>query len=107
MVKNQNYGTFRKALHEIKLMKSNREVRIIIENGEFIEQMVLRFPKLAKDIFKDLDDKSLKNCLKVSREWSKFIPNQKFSWERCIESVRRNCKLGFVDVFVNLLLFLF
>ena len=102
MVKNQNYGTFRKALHSFKLIKSNREVRINIENGEFsqfdtVEEMILRFPKLAKDIFKDLDDKSLKNCLKVSREWSKFIPNQKFSWERCIESVRRNCKLGFDD----------
>ena len=76
-------------------MKSNREVRIIIENGEFIEQMVLRFPKLAKDIFKDLDDKSLKNCLKVSREWSKFIPNEKFPWKRGIQSIRRNYQLGF------------
>ena len=95
MVKNQNYGTFRKALHNFKLIKSNREVRINIENGEFIEQMVLRFPKLAKDIFKDLDDKSLKNCLNVSREWSKFIPNEKFPWERCIQSIRRTYKLGF------------
>ena len=95
MVKNQNYGTFRKALHNFKLIKSNREVRINIENGEFIEQMVLRFPKLAKDIFKDLDDKSLKNCLKVSREWSKFIPNEKFPWERGIQSIRRNYQLEF------------
>ena len=100
MVKNQNYGTFRKALHNFKLIKSNREVRINIENGEFsqfdiIEEMILRFPKLAKDIFKELDDKSLKNCLKVSREWSKFIPNEKFPWERRIQSIRRNYQLGF------------
>ena len=100
MVKNQNYGTFSKALHNFKLIKTNQEVRINIENEEFskfdiIEEMISRFPKLALNIFKDLDDRSLKNCLKVSREWSKFIPNEKFPWERGIQSTRRNYQLGF------------
>ena len=93
MFKNQKNGTCRKALNK-------KEVRIIIEMEEIsqfdiIEEMISRFPKLAQDIFKDLDDKSLKNCLKVSREWSKFIPNEKFPWERCIQSIRRTYKLGF------------
>ena len=93
MFKNQKNGTCRKALNKEK-------VRINIEMEEIsqfdiIEEMISRFPKLAQDIFKDLDDKSLKNCLKVSREWSKFIPNEKFPWERCIQSIRRTYKLGF------------
>ena len=93
MFKNQKNGTCRKALNK-------KEVRIIIEMEEIsqfdiIEEMISRFPKLAQDIFKDLDDKSLKNCLKVSREWSKFILNEKFPWERYIQSIRRNYKLGF------------
>ena len=97
MTKNQNYGTFNKAQNNIKIIRPN--VRITIENQvfsqfELIEEMILRFPTLAQDVFKDFDDKSLKNCLNVSKIWSKFIPNEKFPWERCIQSIRRTYKLG-------------
>ena len=73
MTKNQNYGTFNKAKNNFTLIRPN--VRITIENEVFsqfdlLKEMILRFPTLAQDVFKDLDDKSLKNCLNVSREWS-------------------------------------
>ena len=100
MVKNQSYGTFSKALYYFNLIRPNNEVRITKVNEallqfDFIEEMILRFPKLAQAVFKDLDDKSLKNCLNVSKIWSKFIPNEKFPWERCIQSIRRTYELGF------------
>ena len=66
-----------------------REVKINIEKeetGPIIYNMMLRFPHLARDIFKELDNKSLENCRKLNRQCCDFIHNQKFPW---IRSIRR------------------
>ena len=53
-----------------------------------IEDMIHRFPHMANNIFKKLDTKDLKMCLKVSLKWSAFIHNQRFPWKRTIRKVR-------------------
>ena len=49
-----------------------------------IATMLSRFPALAEDIFKELNNKSLTKCRKVSVQWQNFIDNQKFIWLRRI-----------------------
>ena len=44
----------------------------------FMDIAILRFPQLAEEIFKELDNKSLAKCVKVSTLWSIFISMQKF-----------------------------
>ena len=51
---------------------------------EVINNVILRFPDVAGDIFKQLDDKSLKNCTKVSKLWGTFLGTQRFVWIRRI-----------------------
>ena len=47
-----------------------------------IDKILLRFPAIAEDIFKELDSKSMVKCQKVSVTWQNFINNQKFLWIR-------------------------
>ena len=49
-----------------------------------IATILSRFPALAEDIFKELNNKSLTKCRKVSVQWQNFIDNQKFIWLRRI-----------------------
>ena len=49
-----------------------------------IDTMLSRFPAVAEDIFKELNNKSLTKCRKVSVQWQNFIDNQKFIWLRRI-----------------------
>ena len=49
-----------------------------------IDTMLSRFPAVAEDIFKELNNKSLTKCRKVSVQWQNFIDNQKFIWLRKI-----------------------
>ena len=72
--------------------KQNEEVIINVDNEIFsdidiIEDMIYRFPLMANNIFKKLDTKGLKMCLKVSRKWSDFIHNERFPWKRTIRKV--------------------
>lgn len=50
-----------------------------------IDTMFSRFPIVAQDIFKELDNKSLINCRNVSFSWQSFIDNQKLIWIRRIQ----------------------
>ena len=76
----------------ISTMTHNKDMKISMKNKAFskfgmMEEMTLRFPHLAQDIFKQLKKKSLRNCLKVDRQWSKFICNEKFPWKRSIQII--------------------
>ena len=67
---------------------SLKEVIINIENDELepmINKMMLRFPHLAQDTFKELDNKTMVNCRKVSKIWCNFIDNEKFQWVRKVQ----------------------
>ena len=47
-----------------------------------IDTLLLRFPSIAQDIFKELDNKSLIKCRKLSVPVQNFIDNEKFIWIR-------------------------
>ena len=55
-----------------------------------IDTMVSRFPRIAQDILKELDNKSLIKCRKVSVPWQNFIDNQKFIWIRRLQKYSRS-----------------
>lgn len=47
-----------------------------------MEELILNFPHILESIFEYLDDESLEDCQKVSKEWSDFIRQRKFYWRR-------------------------
>ena len=49
-----------------------------------MEEILRRFQHIGKQIFKELDNKSLAKCRKADRSWRTFIDDQKFSWIRKI-----------------------
>ena len=51
-----------------------------------MDNVMLRYPDIAENIFKKLDDKTLKNCIKVSKMWGTFFATQRFAWIRRIEN---------------------
>ena len=55
-----------------------------------IETMLSRFPIVAQDIFRELDNKSLITCRNVSVSWQNFIDNQKLNWIRKIQKSNRS-----------------
>ena len=50
-----------------------------------MEEILLRFPMLGKEIFKKMDNKTLVECRKIDETWMGFIDNEKFRWNRIIE----------------------
>ena len=44
-----------------------------------MEETILRFPHLGRQIFKKLNNKSLAKCKKIGRTWKSFIDNEKFA----------------------------
>ena len=70
------------------------EVAIEIDEIEasVFDIMIARFPYVATDIFKQLDNESLANCRKMSRSWCDHLDNQKFCWVRMIQRYRTNMK---------------
>ena len=55
-----------------------------------MEQLALRFPHLASNIFKQLDNQSLVNCKETSQILENFYGNEKFFWLRIIHKYRGN-----------------
>ena len=49
-----------------------------------MDQILKRFPDVAQDIFKQLDNKSLVNCMEVSKIWHNFLSNDSLLWKRRI-----------------------
>ena len=57
-----------------------------------IDTMFSRFPIIAQDIFKELDNKSLIKCREVSVPWKNFIDNEKFIWIRTMQKYGASMK---------------
>ena len=70
------------------------EVSIEIDEIEasVFDVMIARFPHVATDIFKELDDKTLTNCRRVNRLWYDHLDDQKFYFIRMIQRYRKNMK---------------
>ena len=50
-----------------------------------MEDLILRFPHIAEQIFEYLDNKSLTNAREVTSSWKKFIDDKKLAWFRICE----------------------
>lgn len=42
-----------------------------------MDEVLIRFPDAAKDIFKQVDDKNLAKCREVNKIWCNFVDNGK------------------------------
>ena len=49
-----------------------------------MEELIARFSHIAKQIFEQLDNKSLTNSREVSKSWQKFIDDKNLSWARIV-----------------------
>jgi ankyrin len=49
-----------------------------------MKDLILRFPHLAKQIFQQLDNKSLAKCREIERLWQKFIDERNYPWLRIV-----------------------
>ena len=55
-----------------------------------MDELLRRFPDVAQNIFKQLDDKSLANCREVNKIWCNFLDNKSFFWRRRIQKYSKN-----------------
>ena len=59
-----------------------------------------RFLHIAEQIFEHLDNKSLKNCRKVSKSWQNCIDNRNILWNKIVDdedgdkAFQLACKIG-------------
>ena len=74
------------------ILKLTSEVAIEIDGVEesVMDRFILRFPDVARDIFKELNNESLTTCRSASRLWCDYLYNQKFWWVRMIQRYRKN-----------------
>ena len=47
-----------------------------------MDEVILRFPTIANNLFKEIDNKGLTRCKEVSKLWRDFINDQKDLWLR-------------------------
>ena len=50
-----------------------------------MENLILRFPHIAQQIFEKLSDKSLTKCRQVGKLWQAFIDENSLPWIRIIK----------------------
>ena len=76
------------------ILKLTTELAIEIDGVEasVIDGFILRFPDVARDIFKELNNESLTTCRSVSSFWCDYLDDQKFCWVRMILRYRKNMK---------------
>ena len=76
------------------ILKLTTEVAIDIDGSEdsVIDEIILRFPDVAQDVFKELNNETLTTCRNVSRLWCDYLDDQKFCWVRMIQRYRKNMK---------------
>ena len=56
-----------------------------------MDEVIQRFPMVAKEILDELDNRTLTDCKRVSKHWCHFIDNQKTPWIRRIQIyIKRN-----------------
>ena len=58
-----------------------------------MEEILLRFPHIGDQVFKQLDNEDLTKCRKISPSWNEFIDNQKLPWIRMMKKYL--CELEF------------
>ena len=66
-----------------------------------MEELLLRIPGLGKNIFSQLDNKSLADCKKVDKSWNNFISDQKFPSIRIIQKHVTNFDENWKKVVTN------
>ena len=49
-----------------------------------MDELLSRFPDLAEDMFENLDDESLINCIEACRSMSSFLDDNTKFWKRII-----------------------
>ena len=49
-----------------------------------MEEVLLRFPHIGEQVFEELGDQNLIQCLSVSRNWKNLLEDCKFLWIRMI-----------------------
>ena len=57
-----------------------------------MNEIILRFPDLAKRIFNQLDNESLAKCKNVSRSWSSYMNRDISFWKRIIQKYIDNIR---------------
>ena len=55
-----------------------------------MDEIMIRFPVLFQGILKELDNKSLRKCRKVNKEWKNFIDNERFFLFRKLQKYHTN-----------------
>ena len=50
-----------------------------------MEDLIIRFPFVAQEIFEKLDNKSLTKCREVSKLWKDFIDERNYPWIRIVK----------------------
>ena len=74
---------------------------VVIENVglkvSMLDIMIAKFPLVATDIFKELDNETLTNCRKVSRLWCEHLEDQKIYWVRMIQRYSKNMKSSYLQ----------
>ena len=80
-----------------KSFTSNTEVASANDKIEapVLEIMIARFPHVVTNIFKELDDETLTNCIEVSPLWCDHLEDQKFFWVRRIQRYSENMKYAY------------
>jgi hypothetical protein len=83
-----------------EILKLTNEVVIEIDgigSASVIDIMIARFPHVVKDIFKELDDKTLTTCRNVSRLCCDYLDldSERFLWIRMIQRYRKNMGISY------------
>lgn len=66
-----------------------------------MEEVVLRFPHLAQNIFEKLDNQSVSNCCNISRNCKALINDQKFYWIRITQNCLRYPEIFFIKILMQ------
>merc|ERR1719266_2188018 len=62
-----------------------------------MEELFLRFEHIAKQIFNELDFKSLRKARLVTPSWEQFIDERAYQWssyKKKIDGLEKKCKYG-------------
>ena len=54
-----------------------------------MEEVLLRFPHIGEQVFEELGDENLIQCLSVSRNWKNLLEDCKFLWIRMILGISK------------------
>ena len=69
--------------------------------GSPMEEVVLRFPHLAQNIFEKLDNQTVSKCHQTSRSFNALINDQKFYWIRITENCLRDPEKYFIKTLMQ------